>query len=106
MFYCSILERQPTYSQYPVICCAFCQGFKIIQMDRNTYRGRGFVRVQKFPERYEKTAFVYGDFHKDYDGSLYHYITKLPDLDNEFQTSFYNVESNTVTQCTVLKDKN
>ena len=75
-------------------------------MDRNTYRGRGFVRVQRFPERYEKTAFVYGDFHKDYDGSLYHYITTLPDLDNEFQTSFYNVESNTITQCTGLKDKN
>ena len=50
--------------------------------------------------------FVYGDFHKDYDGSLYHYITKLPDMENEFQTSFYNLESNTVTQCTGLKDRN
>lgn len=77
------------------------------QMDRNTYRGRGFVRVQKFPERYEKTAFVYGDFHKDYDGSLYHFITQLPDLDtDDWQTKQYNVEANTVTQCTGLKDKN
>lgn len=84
----------------------FLRGKKLFKMDRNTYRGRGFVRVQRFPERYEKTAFVYGDFHKDYDGSLYHYITKLPDMENEFQTSFYNVESNTVTQCTGLKDKN
>ncbi len=33
-------------------------------------------------------------------------ICRLSDLDNEFQTSFYNVESNTVTQCTGLKDKN
>ena len=84
----------------------FLRGKKLFKMDRNTYRGRGFVRVQRFPERYEKTAFVYGDFHKDYDGSLYHYITKLPDMENEFQTSFYNIESNTVTQCTGLKDKN
>ena len=61
----------------------FCQGFKIIQMDRNTYRCRGFVRVQRFPERYEKTAFVYGDFHKDYDGSLYHLITQSPYRDWE-----------------------
>ncbi len=76
-------------------------------MDRNTYRGRGFVRVQRFPERYEKTAFVYGDFHKDYDGSLYHFITQLPDLDtDDWQTKQYNVEANTVTQCTGLKDKN
>ena len=82
-------------------------GFKIKKMDRNTYRGRGFVRVQRFPERYEKTAFVYGDFHKDYDGSLYHLITQLPDLDtDDWQTKQYNVEANTVTQCTGLKDKN
>ena len=53
----------------------FLRGKKLFKMDRNTYRGRGFVRVQRFPERYEKTAFVYGDFHKDYDGSLYHLIT-------------------------------
>jgi len=52
-------------------------------------------------------GWVYGDFHKMYDGSLYHYITHLPDLEKDnFQTSYYNVLSDTITQSTGLKDKN
>jgi len=67
-------------------------------MNRN-YRGRVFHYSND-------CGWVYGDFHKMYDGSLYHYITKLPDLDKEFQTSYYNVVADTITQSTGLKDKN
>jgi len=51
-------------------------------------------------------GWVYGDFHKMYDGSLYHYITKLPDLDKDWETSYYNVVAETITQSTGLKDRN
>lgn len=51
-------------------------------------------------------GWVYGDFHKMYDGSLFHYITQLPDLDKDWQTSYYNVLADTITQSTGLKDKN
>ena len=51
-------------------------------------------------------GWVYGDFHRSYDGSLYHYITKLPDLDKDWQTSYYNVLADTITQSTGLKDVN
>jgi uncharacterized phage protein (TIGR01671 family) len=49
-------------------------------------------------------GWVYGDFHKMYDGSLYHYITNLSDKDMD--TSYYNVVAETITQSTGLKDKN
>lgn len=51
-------------------------------------------------------GWVYGDFHRYYDGSLYHYITQLPDLDKNWQTSYYNVLADTITQSTGLKDVN
>ena len=51
-------------------------------------------------------GWVYGDFHKMYDGSLYHYITTLPDLDKEWETTYYNVIAETITQSTGLKDIN
>lgn len=50
-------------------------------------------------------GWVYGDFHRMYDGSLYHYITQLPDLELNFDTTYYNVVANTITQSTGLKDK-
>ena len=34
MFYCSILERQPTYNKYPVICCAFLGVIKLIMQSK------------------------------------------------------------------------
>lgn len=67
-------------------------------MNNRIFRGKVF--------HYGKDCgWVYGDFHLDYDGSLYHYITKLPDMENEFQTSFYNVEPSSISQSTGLKDK-
>jgi len=66
-------------------------------MNRN-YRGRVFHYSND-------CGWVYGDFHKMYDGSLYHYITTLPDLDKDWQTSYYNVVADTITQSTGLKDK-
>ena len=51
-------------------------------------------------------GWVYGDFHRMYDGSLYHYITALPDWDDEpYQTQYHNVVADTITQSTGLKDK-
>jgi len=68
-------------------------------MSNRIYRGRVFHYSND-------CGWVYGDFHKMYDGSLYHYITTLPDLDKDWQTSYYNVVADTITQSTGLKDKN
>ena len=68
-------------------------------MSNRNYRGRVFHYSND-------CGWVYGDFHKMYDGSLYHYITQLPDLDKDWQTSYYNVLADTITQSTGLKDKN
>ena len=68
-------------------------------MSNRNFRGRVFHYSND-------CGWVYGDFHKMYDGSLYHYITQLPDLDKDYQTSYYNVLPDTITQSTGLKDKN
>jgi len=68
-------------------------------MSNRNFRGRVFHYSND-------CGWVYGDFHKMYDGSLYHYITQLPDLDKDWQTSYYNVLADTITQSTGLKDKN
>lgn len=68
-------------------------------MSNRNFRGRVFHYSSD-------CGWVYGDFHKMYDGSLYHYITQLPDLDKDWQTSYYNVLADTITQSTGLKDKN
>jgi len=68
-------------------------------MSNRNFRGRVFHYSND-------CGWVYGDFHKMYDGSLYHYITQLPDLDKDYQTSYYNVLADTITQSTGLKDKN
>ncbi len=68
-------------------------------MSNRIFRGRVFHYSND-------CGWVYGDFHKMYDGSLYHYITQLPDLDKDYQTSYYNVLADTITQSTGLKDKN
>lgn len=69
-------------------------------MSNRIFRGRVFHYSND-------CGWVYGDFHKMYDGSLYHYITKLPDLETDnWQTSYYNVVADSITQSTGLKDKN
>ncbi len=68
-------------------------------MSNRNYRGRLF--------HYQNDCgWVYGDFHRMFDGSLYHYITQLPDWDDEpYQTQYANVIADTITQSIGLKDK-
>ena len=68
-------------------------------MSNRNFRGRLFHYSND-------CGWVIGDFHKMYDGSLYHYITQLPDLEKDnWQTKYYNVLADTITQSTGLIDK-
>lgn len=54
---------------------------------------------------YDKDCgWVFGDFHRMYDGSLYNYITIINA--DTFSTEYYNVVSTTIGMFTGLKDKN